>query len=200
MNNFKKNWKRYLIYFVSIILIIGVLSSNSTSSTPQSNKNTSIKVASKNYKNRISQQITPTYLPTPTPCSTLDGDLNQVLYHSCDSPTPAPTLTPNLELTDESMDSSTYSSPYPIFSAELHNNNYLNYSNVVVKFSFYKQSAASCLLPADDNEYVKVADIIMAGDTKTLRIPIQTSFDTYGAFTWCAYLYRSQPDFRNPRW
>jgi len=140
--------------------------------------------------------------PTPTPCPTLDGRINQTLYGTCASPTPTPTPMPKgLVLTNQAMTSGVYPDYNPIFTAELHNyacftwldnNCPANYKNVVVRFSFYKKTGGSCLDPADDNEYITISDYIASGDTQTIKVPVKTSFDTSGAYTWCARIYGHQ--------
>jgi hypothetical protein len=144
----------------------------------------------------ISSIKCPSPIPTPTPCATEEGIVNQILYGSCISPTPKPTPFPTgLTLINQTMTGNSYSDPNPVFSAELHNYDYSNnYKNVVVRFSFYKQNSGSCLLPADDNEYVKISNYIAKGDTQTIKTDVVTNFDTSGAFNWCASIYSKQAD------
>jgi hypothetical protein len=156
--------------------------------------------------------LAPTTLPIPTPtlCPTLEGQTNQIIYGSCNKPTPMPTPMPRgLKLTNEAMNYGSYPDYYPIYTAELHNYNCFNdwgnpgtypscsgisngnYKNVIVRFSFYKQ-VGNCYDPANDNQYVTISDYITSGDTQTIKTPIKTSFDTSGGFRWCTSLYKYQ--------
>lgn len=131
---------------------------------------------------------------TPTPCPTLEGEVNQITYGSCISPTPLPTPMPiGLSFANQSMANGVYPNYYPTFTAELHNYSpILAYKNIVVRFSFYKQHTGSCLDPANDNQYVTVSNYIASGDSQAIKTLVQTNFDTSGAFTWCASIFNYQ--------
>ncbi|MCX6791873.1 MAG: hypothetical protein NT149_02445, partial [Candidatus Gottesmanbacteria bacterium] len=126
--------------------------------------------------------------PTPVTSDSPVVDVAHPLPLFTDTPQPTP-MPKGLVLTDQKMTNNYYPETNPTFTSTLHNYAFVALTNVVVRFSFYKQQPNSCSDPADDNEYILVSPYIAGGDSQVIKTLVKTNIDRTVAYNWCANIW-----------
>lgn len=113
-----------------------------------------------------------------------------------ESRNPTPTTQPEyltdtelllLSLNNQHMDGNSYYNQNPTFTGTLQNNTGRTAYDVMVQFKFFPYTTGgNCNDASADTEYLNVTPMIISGDSKALKVNVQTPFDTSGRFSWCA--------------
>lgn len=96
-----------------------------------------------------------------------------------------------LSLNGGDMKGNSYYNQNPTYSATLQNKTGQTLYDVTVRFKFYK-SSGTCNDVSDDTQYVNVAPVIYAGDSKAISTIVETPFNTSGSFKWCAEVVQAK--------
>lgn len=116
------------------------------------------------------------------------------------NPSPPPvTLSTNdlylLTLNGGKMSGNSYYNPNPTYEATLRNNTGKVVQNVIAQFKFFpysQKNTGDCNGPSDDTEYVKISNLILAGDSQGVKVVVQTPYDTSKGFSWCVKIVSAE--------